>query len=190
METLAGTPTVRTGGIRSLRSKILLAYLPIIGLGLIAIFSAQEYRHFNRNYDGLVGRLHEISLLQRATLVVPVWSFDEESINLSLSAISRDPDLESVLVTDTEGLRLASIGPHQLAAKDPRLRITWPLESKLINDWRSIGFVTLTFQSNRLKSQLNERLVADGVELILVLTQITPMRCYYGAHAEEQIEPG
>ena len=173
METLSGTTRHGGGRIKSLRSKILLAYLPIIGLGLIAIFSVQEYRHFDRNYDGLIGRLHEISTLQRATLVMPVWSFDEESINLSLTAISRDPDFESVLVTDALGHHLAGIGPHEKAAKDPRLRITWPLESESVNNSRSIGSVTLTFHANRLKSQLFDRLIADGVELVVLLVLLS-----------------
>ncbi|MDP6690782.1 MAG: hypothetical protein QF384_14910, partial [Alphaproteobacteria bacterium] len=91
------------GRIKSLRTKILLAYLPIIALGVTIIFGVQEYRNFSQNHMNLVERLREASLLLRANLVKPVWSFDNDAINLILTATSQDPDFESAAVLNDAG---------------------------------------------------------------------------------------
>lgn len=158
------------GRIRSLRSKILLAYLPIIALGVTIIFGVEEYRNFSQNHGNLVERLREVSLLQRATLVKPVWSFDNDAINLILSATSQDPDFESAVVRDNAGEVLAARGPYNKSPGDASLRLSWPLTTEGLNQGtEAIGNFTLSFSAQRLERQLVSRLMTNILELAVLL---------------------
>lgn len=158
------------GRIKSLRTKILLAYLPIIALGVTIIFGVQEYRNFSQNHMNLVERLREASLLLRANLVKPVWSFDNDAINLILTATSQDPDFESAAVLNDAGEILAARGPHDRAPSDTRLRMSWPLTTEGLNrETKAIGQFTLSFSAQRLEQQLISRLMTNVLELVVLL---------------------
>lgn len=163
------TETKRTW---TLRAKLLLTYLLVVGVSMIVLFTAFEYRNYHNETKRLHEQIKQIAEFQSSTLSVPVWNFDEQSIRLAMSTLANNPHFISGTLLDDYGHVLEHVGKKDVKANTPELKITRDIIFAGSERAEVVGKLILIFDDEHVMNQTMERLVFDSFILILLAASL------------------
>ena len=125
------------------------------------LFSFIMYNNINRDLNSEGNELIEYF---SGVIEIPLWNFEEDSINLIVKTLSKGEDVESVTVRDEKGNVLYNTNKNRY--------------SELINKTRSIyhnkeliGNIDISFSQHRYLKQLREVLLTS---VFILLTSLIP----------------
>lgn len=152
----------------SLRTKLLITYLLVVGVSMVVLFTAFEYRNYYNAQKRLEEQINQIADFQSSTLSVPVWNFDEQSIQLVMSTLINNDPFVGATLYDDYGHTLYEIGTPDVEPSSPDLQITRSIIFNGPERNETVGKLVLIFDDASVQNQAIERLVFDSFILLLL----------------------
>jgi signal transduction histidine kinase/ActR/RegA family two-component response regulator/HAMP domain-containing protein len=156
----------------SLRAKLLTTYLLIVGVSMIVLFTAFEYRNYHNATKRLHEQIQQIAEFQSSTLSVPVWNFDEQSIRLAMSTLANNLYFISGTLLDDYGHVLEHVGKESNEANATELKITRDIIFTGSERAEVVGKLVLVFDDQHVLDQALERLTFDSFILVLLAASL------------------
>lgn len=156
----------------SLRTKLLATYLLIVGVSMVVLFTAFEYRNYHNANKRLHEQIKQIADFQSSTLSVPVWNFDEQSIRLAMSTLANNPHFISGTLLDDYGHVLEHVGKEGAEPNVPELKVARDIIFSGSERDEVVGKLVLIFGDDQVQSQALERLIFDSFILILLAASL------------------
>jgi len=152
----------------SLRTKLLITYLLVVGVSMVVLFSAFEYRNYHNAQNRLYEQINQIADFQSSTLSVPVWNFDEQSIQLVMSTLINNDNFVGATLYDDYGHTLYQIGIPDAIPAVPSLEIIRDIIFNGPERNETVGKLVLIFDNAIVQNQALERLFFDSFILFLL----------------------
>ncbi len=156
----------------TLRTKLLATYLLVVGVSMVVLFTAFEYRNYHNATKRLYEQIQQIAEFQSSTLSVPVWNFDEQSIRLAMSTLANNPYFISGTLLDDYGHVLEHIGPQDVQPNTPELKVTRDIVFSGSERDEVVGKLILIFDDSQVQAQATERLIFDSFILVLLAASL------------------
>ncbi|SCA57451.1 putative Histidine kinase [Candidatus Terasakiella magnetica] len=156
----------------TLRTKLLATYLLIVGVSMVVLFTAFEYRNYHNANKRLHEQIKQIAEFQSSTLSVPVWNFDEQSIRLAMSTLANNPYFVSGTLLDDYGHVLEHVGEEGVEPHVPELKVTRDIIFSGSERDEVVGKLILVFDDAQVQAQATERLIFDSFILILLAASL------------------
>ncbi|WP_051609986.1 ATP-binding protein [Terasakiella pusilla] len=156
----------------TLRTKLLATYLIIVGVSMVVLFTAFEYRNYYNANKRLHEQIQEIAEFQSSTLSVPVWNFDEQSIRLAMSTLANNPYFISGTLLDDYGHVLEHVGPKGVKPGSEKLKISRDIVFSGSERDEIVGKLVLIFDDTQVIEQALERLIFDSFILVLLAASL------------------
>ncbi|NVJ90439.1 MAG: response regulator [Methylocystaceae bacterium] len=149
-----------------------MTYLLVVGVSMIVLFTAFEYRNYYNANKRLQQQISEIADFQSSTLSVPVWNFDEQSIRLAMSTLTNNPYFISGTLLDDYGHVLEHVGPKDIKPNSEELQVTRDIVFSGSERDEVVGKLILIFDDNQVQNQALERLIFDSFILVLLAASL------------------
>ena len=156
----------------TLRAKLLTTYLLVVGVSMIVLFTAFEYRNYHNATTRLHEQIRQIAQFQSSTLSVPVWNFDEQSIRLAMSTLANNTHFISGTLLDDYGHVLEHVGKENIEPNTPELKVTRDIIFSGSERAEVVGKLILVFDDEHVLDQAMERLIFDSFILILLAASL------------------
>ncbi|WP_135079952.1 ATP-binding protein [Terasakiella sp. SH-1] len=156
----------------TLRTKLLATYLLIVGVSMVVLFTAFEYRNYHNANKRLHEQIKQIAEFQSSTLSVPVWNFDEQSIRLAMSTLANNPYFVSGTLLDDYGHVLEHVGEEDIEPNVPELKVTRDIIFSGSERDEVVGKLILVFDDQQVQQQALERLIFDSFILVLLAASL------------------
>jgi len=95
---MADETHVRQG--RSLTTKLLMVFLPLVGASLLGIFLVIEYSAARERLAGLEATAVDVAEVQAGALAQPMWELDTDAIITTINKLRDDENFLSARVID------------------------------------------------------------------------------------------
>lgn len=164
------------GAFRSLSTKLLAIYLPLVGLVLTVMFAVLEYRYYRNQQDALISKLRDIIEVQATAFATPIWEFDQPGIQFLLDALGRDEDIQGVGVLDSRDNLLGRTGDIETPPSIPQYRRERDIVFNTGGVKETVGRIIVVLRQDRIVTHLKDRLQIDIVimlSLAVVLVLVT-----------------
>ncbi|MGR9107727.1 MAG: response regulator [Gammaproteobacteria bacterium] len=157
---------------KSLSSKLIAFYIPLVSFTLICLLSVLEARHYYVHRGEIKDAQQRLIAIDRSPFAAAVWQYDTDQIQLLLRSLEIDPNLRGALVLDSLGNILGKIGNVDLNTADPQ----YVSEVELIYESRfhsePVGKLILISHDEELRRQFGERLVVNSLILVVLITTL------------------
>ena len=164
------------GAFRSLSTKLLAIYLPLVGLVLTVMFAVLEYRYYRNQQDALVLKLRDIIEVQATAFATPIWEFDQPGIQFLLDALGRDEGIQGVGVMDSRDNLLGKTGDIETPPAIPEYRRDRNIVFNTGGVNETVGRIIVVLRQDRIIAHIKDRLQIDIlvlVSLAVVLVFVT-----------------
>jgi len=167
---------------RSLTTKLLSLFLPLVFLSSFALFAILESAHVTRSLETNRNTLTRMAAVEAEALSKALWEFDHDALVARLKNMRLNPDFRTAQITDSDGDVIAET--TSAAATEEGVRIFDDLTTKepivYVVDGQTMGVGTLsvTFHAGAIEVELKDRLILDLIILAIlciVLGGITTM---------------
>ncbi|WP_372370401.1 adenylate/guanylate cyclase domain-containing protein [Candidatus Uabimicrobium sp. HlEnr_7] len=163
----------------SLRNKIILTICVIITLIVVTanIFSLMNNNQYR--YEALLTRAEMVAESQASAMASSIWEYDQDSAELSLKGLLKDPEFVTAVIFDDAGKLFAKIEKTSedinsgviVIEKDVYFQTT-------ANTRRKIGQVRITMTTTKLQRQLRKQSIQGILEVFLLLLLVVPNLIY------------
>jgi PAS domain S-box-containing protein len=158
---------------RSLTTKLLMVFLPLVGASLLGIFLIVEYSAASERLADLEETVGDVAEVQAGALAQPMWELDTDAIITTINKLRDDESFLSARVTDENGTVV-----HALALPVPptiflnrHIRAESQITFANEGEQRIIGAVEVQFHVATVERELLGRLGLDAV-IMLVLAVV------------------
>ncbi|MBT6095662.1 MAG: PAS domain S-box protein [Rhodospirillaceae bacterium] len=160
---------------RSLTTKLLMVFLPLVGVSLLVIFLITEYSSATDRLNALETKVQDIAVVQAGALAQPMWELDSDAIIATVAKLKDDESFLSAKIFDEAGDVM-----HELSVPAPptiflNRRIQSVSDVTFANDGKEqvIGKVVITFHVASVEQEMLQGLVVDAVTtLVLALVLV------------------
>lgn len=153
----------------SISRRLLAYYLPMICLGMLAVYGTLETRDYRAKMDVLHGDLEQFTLSHAAMLATPVRQSDTKTLEILVSVIASDPDAYDVRVTDTGGNEIARAAAEAPGLSEfPVIRSRHPIVFTDTTTTETVGFLHVGFHTRRVRDGVTQHLITDAVALLVM----------------------
>lgn len=166
----------RKRGFRSISTK--LAVITSILVSIIFAFSGLSlvtsfYYALNQQLED---KSHRYVKLQAEALSGPVWDFNIEQVRKGLLALSKDGDVSSARVLDTENTPIATVGD---LSKPSDLNLAMPI----IHGKTKVGVLEVSFHRNAIRERFAKYLIFATYALLFIIISIGLLVSYFVSRA-------
>ena len=112
---------------RSLSSKLLAIYVPLVCIAAFFLFAIIETGNFQSQQDDLVKELNELADVQNSAFVDALWELDTEQIQAMLAEMNSIPYVRGAAVYDSDNKTQAKAGDVESEPEEPNLKVVQAL---------------------------------------------------------------
>ena len=161
-------------GFRTVTTKLLALYLPLVSLSVLVIFAVIEARYYVNKRDELVRSLENLVAVQSSAFASAVWEFDDVQIAALLSDLEKLPDVRGAVVRDLSGNQLGSVGDNDSPPETPEFRTERKIVHMTGTTAETVGNLVVTVHGEEIRRGLIDRVAADLLILaVLAITLVT-----------------
>jgi signal transduction histidine kinase/CheY-like chemotaxis protein len=154
---------------RSLTSKLLAVYLPLVLLSLITLFALQGIDFYYRQRAQLIGDLQQIALIQTQAAATAIWELDISRLKSAATEIDRLDNIQGFRIEDETGAVLAESGDPDLPVESPDFLITRPIVYSRGTSKETLGTLTVTGDSGYIWRDLKTQIQSILLSLVVLL---------------------
>jgi PAS domain S-box-containing protein len=157
----------------SLTTKLLMVFLPLVGVSLFVIFAVLEFSRATERLDNLDRKVQDIVVVQAGALAQPMWELDHEAMAATIANLADNPSFQSAFIYDDIG----SLVQKKQKPAPPTLflnrRIVAERDVTFQSDGKqqAIGRVVVTFHVAAIEQEMLEGLAVNAV-IMLILAAI------------------
>ena len=153
---------------RSLTTKLLAMFLPLVCVSIGCLFAVLEYLDYQDRRAVLRDTLAKMATIESAAFVKPLWEFDHDAVKALLENMARNPDFHSAKVLDADGQLVARKDMKGAHGRVDLIRGSHDIIYETKSQKESIGRLEVAFHTLGIQDELKERLLTD-VLVVLVL---------------------
>ncbi|MGI9304816.1 MAG: response regulator [Gammaproteobacteria bacterium] len=164
MNTLA-----RVSPFRTLRGKFLSINIPLALFSTLVLFALFELYNYRVALTDLRQHIEGLATRQSAELSHPLRDQDQEQIELSLAAISTDPDVLGVRLYGQSGGILEEVGVFEISPGEPATIVGRDITIEEGQQQRVLGRLDIAMTNERArKTTQTQILLAAGIAFLVV----------------------
>lgn len=156
---------------RPLRRQLVTLVMTLIAAIAIAVFTVFEFHTHRRVEHLLEARVEQFAEIQVSALALPMWNFDDATVQIYLDATTLAPDIVGATVRDPRGNTVAALG--SIAPNRSSGQILRPIHYRVNGRNHLLGTLTIAYSRDRLVAQMYDRLTMNAIVLALLLVAIT-----------------
>ena len=153
----------------SLVTKLLVVQLPLVGLVIVGFFAFLEFDAPARYRAEMVRDTARALAALAPALTQAVRDSDDAGAQRLMTEFGELSQVQSAMLTSPDGAVLARVGDPALPVSELDLQV----ERQLSDQGEAIGFLDVALTTKPIQTQLRQRIVVDGLLLILVLGVLT-----------------
>ena len=158
--------------LRTLRGKFLALIVPFFLLSMIVVFGISELGARHQADRKLRAKLDELVEIQSAVLWEPLWTVNNNQVELVLTAIAIDPDVLGAIAYDESNNPVASVGAVE-ALERQEFFAKRAISHGARDDRKVIGHLALALTNARIRAESGTRLlVVVGLGALLLLSVV------------------
>jgi signal transduction histidine kinase/DNA-binding response OmpR family regulator len=154
---------------RSLTSKLLAVYVPLVLLSLIVLFVLQGIDFYFRERAQLVGDLQQIALIQSKSAAAAIWELDTDRLMASATEIGRLDTIQGFRIQDDTGTVLAESGDLDLPVGSPDFLVTREIVYASGTSKETLGTLTVTGNSDYIWRDFSTQIQSLFLSLVVLL---------------------
>ena len=154
---------------RSLTSKLLAVYIPLVLLSLVTLFAVQGIDFYYQQRAQLIEELQQIAEIQSKSAAIAVWEFDTDRLMATASEIGRLVHIQGFRIQDETGAILAESGNPDLPVDSSEFLVTRNIVFKSGNTEKLLGTLTITGNSDFIWQDLWAQVQAIFFSLLVLL---------------------
>jgi signal transduction histidine kinase/DNA-binding response OmpR family regulator len=154
---------------RSLTSKLLAVYIPLVLLSLVTLFAVQGIDFYYRQRAQLIEELQQIAEIQSKSAAIATWEFDTDRLKTTAREIGRLAHIQGFRIQDETGAILAESGNPDLPVDSPRFLVTRKLVFKIGDTETLLGTLTVTGNSDFIWQDLRAQVQSIFFSLLVLL---------------------
>lgn len=162
--------------IRSLSTKFLAIFLPILLGGAVTLFGFLEWRHYQDIRGNLADELQRFSDTQAKILTSLVWNMDVEALEQAVESYWQNPDFLGAVIVSETGNQVYATGVYEGPPPSPDLRIRQELVKRTGRSMEHLGYLDVTFHEDRLIDEVRHSAI-DNLTILgalaLLLSALT-----------------
>ncbi|TAN56527.1 MAG: diguanylate cyclase, partial [Magnetospirillum sp.] len=166
---------------RGIGTKLLAVVLPGMLLGAGAMFMVFEHYSTRDRLSALQARLDSFTVTQAASLVKPLWEFDNTTVDRQFRSYADVPELFGAQVFNADGIVIATVSGREVDGHQRVFRKSVPLVQQTPGGDYSVGSLEVTFHDGRVMAELKGQrlggmMVLSVVFLLLAGTSLVAVR--------------
>jgi PAS domain S-box-containing protein len=154
---------------RSLTSKLLAVYMPLVLFSLIALFAVQGIDFYYQQRAQLIEKLQQVAEIQSKSAAIAVWEFDTGRLMATAREIGRLAHIQGFRIQDETGMILAESGNPDLPVDYPEFLVTRKIVLKNGDSEKLLGTLTVTGNSDFIWQDLRAQAQAIFFNLLVLL---------------------
>ncbi len=154
---------------KSLDSKLIGHYVPLISLVLLGLFAVFELRQYRVHERGLNDGLRLLISIHQGALARAVSEHDIGGIGRLLKSMETNPNFQGAIVYDSFDQIIGKAGNIDRQTADPIRVVEADLVADDQNHTDPAGKLVLIFHSKELDRQLTERVQADALIIAVLI---------------------
>ncbi len=161
--------------MRSLQTKLLLYYIPLMTLSAVALLIVQEMHSYAQQHAALVENLNQTADVQQQALAVGLWEYDREATRRLVEETGKLPFIHGVRVFDAFGEEVARAGDGS-TPEDPALFVVRPIVHKDQFTEERVGRLILSAHDRVVRAAIKHNLKTQALlvaVMMLVLISVT-----------------
>jgi len=156
---------------RSLMTKMLLVFVPLVILTEFLAFGIQAWYSYQNEKAALIEQLEDVLDIKVKSLAYPLWEFDEEEITSNIGQLKKLEYFESIGIYDESGDLIASLGNVDSVPEEEEYRKTREVRFLDADTEITVGKIVLTVHERAIFSDLMQDAKFNAVILVaLVMT--------------------
>lgn len=158
---------------RSLASKLLSIYLPLVAVAAILLFGVLEFANYRTQRADLLNELQGLAEVQTPAFVSSVWQLDSDQISSLLSELAGRPEIQGAAIIDVNGSYVGQAGDIEKLPAGSDLRIERKLNYASAGRSEDLGLFVIAGHTGPLWNDVQNRLLIDALILIVMVAALT-----------------
>ena len=158
---------------RSLATKILAIFVPLVFFTQLTVFGFQTWLLHAEQNANLIQRLNVVAESLASALAPAVWEFDTGEIENLVKQIEKLPFIQSILIINRDGEVLVRRGDVDILPEDLLYRVVYPIVYDPQVRPQHLGEVTLTGHGGAIREDLLRRSQFNGLLLLVLMIALT-----------------
>ena len=155
----------------SIRRRFLRVSIPLIFVSVAGVFSVIELMTHKNLVNQLNDNLNDVMETHSASLASPLWSFDDEQIDLALKAIIIQDEIVTARIFNEDGTLRSEAGKQELP--EMPIALIWDIIYDPGEGSKTIGKLEIVATEITVWQHTKNRIwIAAGIALIAVLMEV------------------
>ncbi|MBT3905073.1 MAG: transporter substrate-binding domain-containing protein [Rhodospirillaceae bacterium] len=164
--------TERNEPFRSLTSKLLSIYVPLVTLAAVVLFLYLEFLFYQKERDQLISSLNNVVTIQSPAFQAAAWEYDVDQVRQLLGEFLLLPHIQGAVIYDTAGEVMGQVGDIKTEPEIPEFRVNQTLLSSYQGVKEPIGRLVMTVNSKQIWLRVYEHLQVNAIILLVLLISL------------------